>query len=318
MSGFTPYELYRVLIACGFTQVEIVQRNGPSERSLVTIGKHPNRKSNQVRILDRIAAEVGAFPWPSEIGERVRRVVELRDAKRPNMLRDEFSLTIALAQVIIERPSEDEGITGRAGRIGLLYLAAHYWYALAESSLLTVAFGQSERREAIKRAGDYFAACEIEIDKGFRNGGEPPCSTSVATLLRFKAAFNQFAMHWNGTRPTERASAEMARTIENSNLLEKALDYNDLFPKVFEAPYSALGVASRFGGAGRTRSDGSEWRSYYPDLWRRMIRIDDKYKKPESFEGFDEDFEDFKLWARENPEPILREKTQIKSMETRP
>jgi hypothetical protein len=64
MSGFTPYELYRVLIACGFTQVEIVQRNGPSERSLVTIGS--------IRIGSRIRSEFSTgspLKWEHFLGQ---------------------------------------------------------------------------------------------------------------------------------------------------------------------------------------------------------------------------------------------------------
>jgi hypothetical protein len=75
---------------------------------------------------------------------------------------------------------------------------------------------------------------------------------------------------------------------------------NDLLPKNRGAPQNDLSVASRH-----------KERTRYGDLWRRLVIAAPEFKKPLKIKDdpfFDDDFDDFRLWAATHPRGYLPKK----------
>lgn len=287
MSGLKSHELC-MLLDRKLTLVEIRARKGPSERILQMVRADPGRQlSAELHAsLEGIAAEVLTFPWPDDVGERIRRIHELRKSKQMAALRHEFRMwvTFAVDHLTKFEMGEDACFADAEWRLGLRYLVAHYFTALANH-------GNSADRPAEARAAaiHHFRMFDAELaDAAYRKDAR--YCTNLISVLRFKALNNMLALEWD--RPSAGKAgrdAELQALVERG-FVERAKAYNDLIPKEVGAPFNALLAASVL-----------RQRDLYPDLHARLVRADASFADPNAVtdDDFDADFADFTAWWNE-------------------
>lgn len=125
-----------------------------------------------------------------------------------------------------------------------------------------------------------------------------------AKILSFKIASGKFAVIWNSLDPKtdERSSSEIRKKVDDLDIYNTFIAYNDIVPTAKEAPWSATCIASRF-----------KERDKYPDLYSRLSKADPSFltaggilELKEIDRDLDEDFEDFLKWVSENQETLFR------------
>lgn len=125
-----------------------------------------------------------------------------------------------------------------------------------------------------------------------------------ATVLGFKVASGEFAIIWNGLDPKseERSSKEIKDKVQELDIYNAFIAYNDIVPTAKEAPWSATCIASRF-----------KEREKYQDLFSRLGKAESSFltedgilKLKEVDRDLDEDFDDFLEWISENQATLFK------------
>lgn len=125
-----------------------------------------------------------------------------------------------------------------------------------------------------------------------------------AQILCNKIVSAEFAILWNGldSKTDARISDEVKTKLVELDVHNVFLAYNDFVPVAREAPWSATCIASRF-----------KEREKYPDLFERLSTADPAFQSWEGIQAlqaedsdFDEDFEDFLDWIKDNHNNLFR------------
>ena len=117
-----------------------------------------------------------------------------------------------------------------------------------------------------------------------------------AVVLAFTVDQLGIATKWNNadSQSNDRRSEEMRLWLEKNRIRERLVEYNDHVPFEYDAPFSALAIASRF-----------EERDSYKGLLKRIKRakrfasLENAAEAVLKDKDADEDFDDFRCWVQE-------------------
>ncbi|WP_198384225.1 hypothetical protein [Roseomonas sp. KE2513] len=278
-------ELISVIRGRGETMGQIAQIAKKSERHVrdVSTGKIvPRNETELERNLGHRAKELIKLPWCSDALEQMIIIRELYREKKFIELEQTFEFSSRSMLVDIHKHDALTAIEPSQELWGKALIVFYYVFAMRNSN---------KKSQQSKYSTNDWSSIVSVLAKLLN--AVPDQEQAWVTILRYKINQLRLADKWNSLSPSERTSADMQEWLEKTDMRKQLLAYNQMVPHVFEAPFAALAIASRFG----ERSD-------YPAILARLQAIDSRFMTFESIENiqyeyFDDDFADFRAWAKQ-------------------
>ena len=283
-----------VLKEAGLSYQEIAIRMSRSDKyvrevkSGKRVPKYPARWESEI---GRIAAEVVALPWSLEAQEQIIVIMNLFRTKQFAEISRLFSFSSRAMLENVRSCDPTDGIMPSPMLWGQSLSVFYVLFALrhANSSGLPEKFSEADWVHVVRVL---LALLDTEAE------------ATWAVILRYKVEQLRLAAKWNALDPIgdARRSDEMRQWLADTDMRNRLLAYNGMVPHVLEAPFAAMAIASRFCD-----------RDSYPDILARLQVIDDRYRTVEGIESlsldkdFNEDFNDFRVWAMANRWLIKKE-----------
>ena len=293
---FRLHELIPMIHKCGtrrWKRADIAERIGVCSKQYYYLERNlvvpKNEMDLEIKLGDLLFKLEGfEVPWTIEAQ---RQVIVIRNMARNNMTKDLFYFgTFSIRKFVEElRGLNIEDIEPTKELWGKALVAFFFVSAMrhSEEDLDMKCFSRSDLV--------FITNILLKLLQSIQN--QP-----WAVLLGYTLHQIRMAERWNSadSLSNERRSEEMRFWLEETR--KRFIEYNDLVPFVYEAPFSALTNASRF-----------EERDSYIDLLTRIMkakRFGSLYEAAFAVlddNDADEDFKDFSLWVEEYRD-ILYEK----------
>lgn len=263
----------------GMKATEIFQRTGMPTRSQSHEKSRSSRRSHHhIELRATVREKIPHLPWSVEAENVNEDIEQLSEQSSWSVINHRYKFFIDATKDQFDKIERAELTSISVESFGLVLVHYNYFTAmrLSGSSLCT-----DDVKDRFARAG---SICLKLLE------GE---TATWAVILGHRIATRRFGAIWNSTPRAERASEEMRALVEREKLFDRYNELNDLLPKNRGAPSNALAVASVH-----------KERTRYNDLWRRLVRAAEEFKKPLDVKNdpyFDADFDDFRLWAANHP-----------------
>jgi hypothetical protein len=281
MQWFTDGDKVLILARdAGLKRTEIFLQVGIPERSQThELSRESRRGPHHASLKEAVREKIRTLRWGQEAEDVIEEIDDLTKECSWSKINKRFRFFVKITR---DRSIEivDRGdIAVSNDDFGLVLV--HYFFATAMRFSRMAVYNTPENVEMFDHGRDFclkVLAAHTE---------------TWAAILQSRLATTSFAAIWNSTARENRDSPAMRSLVGEYKLFDKLRYLNDLCPKHLGAPFNALAAASRFKDCAK-----------YPEWWGRLVTAAPQFKHPKKVRDafFDDDFEDFRLWAVNNPD----------------
>ena len=295
---YKAFEVIKLLRLLGCSQAEIAKMG---TMGVANVGRLYRRETKGrqpavvIRSLMNNLSEQTNLPWDIDAQNQVIDIQERIRMRQFTELDQLFGFSSGVMIDDLLQHSDPKEIVDNPGNWGKALVGYFFLWGMRNSNSAALVMKYSRYSDADWSRLTNTLKHLVELHK----------ESEWAALLGCKLEQNSLAEKWNPLDPNsdERSSPEMAQWLEDNLTRQKLINYNDLIPEVFEAPASAMAIASRF-----------KERDSYPGILSRLQRIDDRFKTLDGIRhlsqedsNFDKDFADFFAWIEEDHRRIKDE-----------